>query len=65
VSEPPRTVDAIAAGADCVRAQRDEALDLVQALLRIICGVGGYMAPEHQATVRGARALLREHGRSA
>lgn len=45
-------------------AERDGALDALESVVAIVRDLGGYMAPEHQATLRGARALLAGHGRS-
>lgn len=43
-------------------AQRDEALDVVEALLKLRRG-GEYSTTPEQRTVRAAKALLVEHGR--
>ncbi len=43
-------------------AQRDEALDAITALLRLLRG-GEYTTTPQQRVVRAARALLAEHGR--
>lgn len=45
-------------------AERDGALDLLEQLVAIVRREGGYMAPEDQAVLRVARALLAEHGRA-
>lgn len=44
------------------KAQRDEALDMVRRLVKRIDKHGGYSKPDQQADMRGARALLAEHG---
>lgn len=44
-------------------AERDDALIKLQQLERMISRVGGHMTPEDQETLRGARAVLAQHGR--
>lgn len=44
-------------------AEKDALLDTVQELVEVVRATGGYTRPEHQATMRGARTLLAEHGR--
>ena len=64
---PPRTLDELAAtklaALDLVTAQRDAALDALCSILRDVHAIGGYMTPEQQQRLRGARALLCEAGR--
>lgn len=43
-------------------AQRDQALLVLARVVAILRRQGGYMTSEDQATMRGARALLAEHG---
>lgn len=43
-------------------AERDCTLDLLAALVGILGRQGGYMRPDDQASLRGARALLAEQG---
>lgn len=45
-------------------AQCDQALLVLASVVSILRRQGGYMTSEDQATMRGARALLAEHGRS-
>lgn len=45
------------------KAERDYALDLLARLVAIMSRDGSYLAPEDQATLRVARAVLAEHGR--
>ena len=45
-------------------AERDAALTLLGELVAHVTRVGGYTTPDVQATLRTAKALLAEHGRS-
>ena len=46
------------------RAERDDAIETVKALLAILRKDGGFRTPTQQATMRGAEAMLAEMERS-
>jgi hypothetical protein len=46
------------------RAERDDAIKTVKALLAILKRDGGFRTPTQQATMRGAEAMLAEMGQS-
>lgn len=59
-----RVTTAKLAAFDEACAQRDAALNALALLVAHVSRVGGYMSPEDQASLRGARALLCETGRA-
>jgi hypothetical protein len=63
--EQPKEFAVLVHRAERNAAERDCVLDLLAKVIAIVSRNGSYMAPEDQATLRIARALLAEYGRTA
>jgi hypothetical protein len=57
------TFEVLRALAEQNAAEREAALTALERVVGYVRYVGGYMSPEHQATLWHAEALLAEHGR--